>query len=220
MDTHDPNPDSKGTALPAPPEDGRVIASLGAPAAELEPPPCPNVADRPPADPPCCEHLVREYTAYVLNLVRRLEVFGADAEDIVQDVFIAVHTDFASYRGEASIKAWISGICVRKVQAYKRSAWRRRRTLRGVFECVRALGERGGADPHAGCIATESIELLRKALAKLPHRLREVFVLHDIEGLTMREITAALEIPLDTGYTRLHEARRRVIVMFRPEDRA
>jgi RNA polymerase sigma-70 factor (ECF subfamily) len=72
----------------------------------------------------------------------------------------------------------------------------------------------GSADTYAESNAllwqeTKS-ELLRQALERLPAEFREVIVLHELEGLTYREIASTVEIPLGTVMSRLARARQRL----------
>ena len=143
-----------------------------------------------------------EHSATVVRVLRRMGVAEADLEDLAQEVFVVVYRRWADFRGDSSIKTWICGIAARKAMGH-----RRRRSVRDEIPA----GDRPGG-PNAGQSdrAFEQLEQ-RQVLGALLERLdpdkREVFVLYELEEMTMKEVAATVEAPLHTCYSRLHAAR-------------
>lgn len=154
-------------------------------------------------------HVFRTHARYVLGLVRRLGVCERDAEDVAQEVFLAVHAGLARFEGRAKLKTWLCSICVHKVQDYRRQAFRRRETVTAepvpltAAEVVRYEIAR-----------KEHVRLLEDLLGRLSEGQRQVFVLYEVEGLSMAEAARVLECPLFTAYGRLRTARREVRAYF------
>jgi RNA polymerase sigma-70 factor, ECF subfamily len=138
----------------------------------------------------------------VWRALRRLGVRDADLEDVCQEVFVVVHERWAEFRGDSSTHTWIYGIALRKALAYRRSAHARRATsLEPGDEPVIA------PDQQRHLERAHARQVLQAALDQLDDGQREVFVLFELEQLAMREVAAALGLPLQTCYSRLYAAR-------------
>jgi RNA polymerase sigma-70 factor (ECF subfamily) len=129
---------------------------------------------------------------------------AADVEDLVQEVFLAAQRALPGFRGEAKVTTWLYGIASRTVLVHLRKRWRYRR-LRD------ALGLHIAATPASSTMPLETRDTLRqvwRCLARLSPKKRAVYVLCEIEGIAGEEVAAALGLPLNTVWTRLHHARR------------
>jgi RNA polymerase sigma-70 factor (ECF subfamily) len=155
------------------------------------------------------------HAGYVLGLLRRLGVASRDLEDVAQEVFVTVHAKLPAFEGRSQLKTWLCGICLRKAAEYRRKAYRRRE--------LPTSDEPQGT--HTEPLAEEELlrrqraELLLQALASLPDKQREVFVLYELEELPMLEVARALRCPRFTAYTRLRAARASVRAFFEREQR-
>jgi RNA polymerase sigma-70 factor (ECF subfamily) len=150
-----------------------------------------------------------QHGRFVVRSVRRMGVREADVEDVAQEVFIVLHRRLRDYNGKTPIRSWIFGIIFRVVSEYRRR-WRVRREY--ITE----------HPPEPSTTSTEAelrsqLTLLEGALSKLDDGQRSVFVLYELEGMKMRDISTALEIPLFTAYTRLRKARKVILRELRPE---
>jgi RNA polymerase sigma-70 factor (ECF subfamily) len=142
------------------------------------------------------------YAPYVLGLVRRLGVRDAEVEDVAQEVFIVVHRQLPQFEGRSSVKTWLCGITLRTVANHRRKVMRRREAS---FE---ASGElQIEADQATLLERRDDASTLQHALDRLSPKLREVFVLYEIEELPMADVARSLGCPRFTAYTRLHAAR-------------
>lgn len=146
----------------------------------------------------------RAYAAYVLGLLRRLGVHEADVEDVAQEVFVVVHAQLAGFEGRSTLKTWICGICIRKVSEYRRKAHRRREVMLAVVPEGEAPSD--GQDQQLE--QKQQAALLQQGLSRLSDKQLQVFMLYEIEELSMAEVAHALGCPRFTAYTRLHAARR------------
>jgi RNA polymerase sigma-70 factor (ECF subfamily) len=153
---------------------------------------------------------IREFAPFVWRALRRLGVHERDAADVCQEVFMVVHQKIAEFEGRSSLRAWVYGICVRKAADYRKKASRR-------YEIVTdALPERVANDNPLDAVAGAQERLLiDRALSELDEGRRAVFVLYEIEGLTMAEVAEAVGCPVQTAYSRLHSARDAIAVAIR-----
>ena len=141
-------------------------------------------------------------------MLGRLGVAKADLPDVSQEVFLIVYRRLGDYDGRAPVLAWIYGICLRQAADYRKRAHRR-------HEEVREPPETGvPADQPRNIALARARARLQAALAALDDDKREVFVLYELEELTMKEIAAITHCSLQTGYSRLHAARKAVATAF------
>jgi RNA polymerase sigma-70 factor (ECF subfamily) len=132
------------------------------------------------------------------------------AADLVQEVFIRAWQGLGTFRGEAAFGTWLHRLAVNVVLQLARGDTRRRRRV--VVEGD--LPEPGLEAPGADRDVALRLDL-EDAVATLPHVLREVFVLHDVEGYRHEEIGALLDLPVGTCRSHLFRARRRLREMLR-----
>lgn len=156
--------------------------------------------------PSCLRQAVREYSRYVIGLLGRLGVASADVEDVAQEVYLAIHAQLPSFEARSSFKTWLCGVCRHKAADYRRKRARRHGLASSRPPEVAPESE----CPQGQLLEREAKEVLRQALARLPEEQLEVFVLHAVEDLPMKDVATLLSCPLDTAYTRYRVALQRV----------
>ena len=147
----------------------------------------------------------KAHHAFVWRILRHLGVAAADLDDVLQEVFVVVHRRLADYREQDKMRAWLYAICTRVVRDHRRRVARRHEELREVPDASHQPSQ-------ASAVADQqALWLAQRMLNALPDKQRAVFVLHEIEQLSMPEIALAVECPLPTAYARLRKARERVL---------
>lgn len=147
------------------------------------------------------ERLFRRFHQPVFNLARRMLASEAAADEVVQDTFVEVLRKISTYRADAPLGGWIRRIAVNFCLMQLRSAWYRRALPLSV------VGETAGhEDPSRAGPASD----LSRALACLPARTRAVVWLHDVEGMTHREIGAAMGKTASFSKSQLARAHERL----------
>jgi RNA polymerase sigma-70 factor (ECF subfamily) len=147
------------------------------------------------------ETLYESEFAYVWHSLRRLGIRDADLPDLSHDVFVKAFSSFAEYDPARPLRPWLFGIALRVASDFRRLA----RHQREVFG--RSLDRPDQARNAAERIeATEDRQLVLKILDELEISRRVVFVMHELNGHSVREISDALEVPLNTVYSRLRLA--------------
>lgn len=119
------------------------------------------------------------------------------AEDAFQETFVKAWRQMDSFRGESSMKTWLSRIAVNTCRDTLRSGWFR---LMKKSEPVESLFDL--AAPQK-----EETASVRDAVLALPGKYREVIVLYYDQGMNTREIADALHLPINSVSTRLRRAR-------------
>jgi len=170
-----------------------------------------QVASIPLASPTeSVEQLFRDHGAFVWRSLRRFGLSESDADDLCQEVFVVVFRRLHEFEHRSSLRTWLYGISVRVALAHRRRA-RTQRELPTESPPEIATSE----GPHDQLADREARALLDRALDALDDDKRAVFVLYEIEQLSMNEIAGALECPLQTAYSRLHAARDQVQAFLR-----
>jgi len=142
---------------------------------------------------------------YVWNTLRRMGVPESDVEDLTHEVFIQVGRHLADYDPTRPARAWLFGFAFRIACRERRRAYHRYETHREAPDAIESADPR--ALPDEELAASRDRQLVLDALAAVPIDRRAVFVLYEIDGLPMDEISRSLGIPLNTGYSRLRVAR-------------
>jgi RNA polymerase sigma-70 factor, ECF subfamily len=156
---------------------------------------------------PDFEVIYQQYFDFVWSSAKRLGVDEGSMDDVVQEVFIVVHSRLHTVQQPESLRSWIYGIVRRTVSGHRRSnRVKRARDTQLVVE--QASLNRPAASPHEQAEQAGDVALLNSLLAGLDEAKREVFELVEIEELSVPEAAAALEIPLNTAYSRLRAARQ------------
>jgi RNA polymerase sigma-70 factor, ECF subfamily len=149
--------------------------------------------------------LFRTYAGFVFRVLLRLGVAQSDVDDVTQEVFLGVHRNLARFEGRCSVRTWIYGICHRRAVDY-----RRRARVRPGLASDPDVELPGSLNQEQDYFATEAKLSLDRALSTLDDDKRAVFVLFEIEGIPMDEVAEIVGCPLQTAYSRLYAARKKV----------
>ena len=147
----------------------------------------------------------------------------SEAEEAVQDGYMKAFNAIKTFAGTSSLSTWLTRIVVNEALDRRRRAQKRSRMLNQ--ESVLVLEEyreklMAGSDSHSPekiLMRRQIAKLLETAIARLPDTFRPVFVLREIEGLSVEDTAEALQIPEETVKTRLFRARRRLQKELDPE---
>jgi len=155
------------------------------------------------------EAVVLPHLSAAYGLARYLTRNDADADDVVQEAFLRAFRYFGGFRGEASQgRAWVIAI-VRNMA----HTWRHRyRVDAAALEFDETAHSEATADEHPESLLArrDSRAALAQVLDGLPHDLREVIVLREIEGLSYKEMSEVVDVPIGTIMSRLSRARKRL----------
>jgi RNA polymerase sigma-70 factor, ECF subfamily len=160
-----------------------------------------NVARR-PAAPDAEVVLDGVFEQHYARLVRNLTVLGGDrdaAADAVQEAFVQAHLRWGQVGRYDDPVGWIRRVAINRLRTAHRGRVRGLRALRGVEAAVEAEQARGtGADDRVDLTA---------ALERLPVRQRTAVVLFYLEGLSVAETAATMEVTSGSVKTHLSRAR-------------
>lgn len=154
---------------------------------------------------PSFPEIFQAYSPFVWRVLVRLGVARADVDDVAQEVFMSLHQSLPSFEGRCSLRTWVYGICRRRAADY-----RRRAAVRPDAYGGEPADRSSDATQERGLLLLEARDHMLRVLDELDDDKRTAFVLFDIEGLTMEEVAEIVTCPLQTAYSRLYAARRKV----------
>lgn len=136
------------------------------------------------------------------------------AEDLVQDVFLALPALIHRLDACSSLRSFLLGIAANRARHYRRS-WRRRLNF---AERLMSEPTPPSESPEHTSERKKLADLLAKAMDALPFDHRVTFVLREVEGLSAREVAQSLKIPEATVRTRVYHARLKLRALLNVEE--
>ena len=174
----------------------------------------PDLVGRPAAE--AIPQLLDRYGARLYALGRRLCRSADDAEDLVQETFLAAFRAWDRFEGRSKASTWLYTIAGRVCQRLHRKRAGEPDRVASLDELL-PFGESGVPDPDLGAdspvgeqLRREGRERLEAAIAALPLEARLPLVLKEILGLPLATIAEVLDAPEGTVKSRLHRARLRL----------
>lgn len=166
-----------------------------------------SMADQPLPNRSAARDFDAVYAAHAAMVWRWLERLGvprAHVADAAQDVFVVVYRKLDSFEQRSSLKTWLFGITLRVA-----SDVQRRLARRPTAPLPAALADGTLEAPYEARVRTEAVETLYRLLDELPAEQRAVFVLVELEQMSVPEAAAAVGCNVHTVTSRLKVARKR-----------
>lgn len=148
----------------------------------------------------------RDHLDFVWRILRRLGVRDDELQDTAQDVLVAAVRNRASFEGRASFTTWLFGIAQNIVLARRRATSRR---IAGIQRFEIAQRRALQTDPMEVLDEhRDAMRVLDLLLAQLPEDKRSLYILVDIEKVSIVDIAAESGVNVNTLHTRLRSARK------------
>ncbi|MFO0639589.1 MAG: RNA polymerase sigma factor [Polyangiaceae bacterium] len=151
----------------------------------------------------------------VQRLVFRMMGARSDLDDVVQEVFIQVFRSLRDFRGQAKFSTWLHRVTVNVVLMQRRAA--KSRPTYAEEAPADVVADEGQVLPDEDAARRERMRAFGRLLDRLAEKKRDVFVLHELEGMSPAEISEIVGAPVLTVRTRLFYARRELEQMWKDE---
>jgi len=155
------------------------------------------------------ETIYKETSSFVYNVALRINRNSFDAEEVVQNVFMKVHSNLKNFAFRSTFKTWLYRITVNTaINVYRKTSGEQRRMV-DYEEVSQTLSE----DPLAcqGLAKSDDEARLNRILGGLSPKHRACIILREIEGLSYGEIARILKVPINTVRSRLKRARQALL---------
>jgi RNA polymerase sigma-70 factor, ECF subfamily len=153
------------------------------------------------------EDIFLPYLDAAYNLARWMIQHEQDAQDIVQEAYLRAFKGFSQFRGGDS-RCWFLTIVRNTAHNRLRRQYTERKFISYDEQIQPGIPLAIGLEDEL--VAKGRQEQLQITLERLPPEFRETIILHELEGLSYKELAAALHIPVGTVMSRLSRARRRL----------
>ncbi len=157
-----------------------------------------------PAQVPSFQAVYETYFDFVWASAHRFGIEPPEMEDLVQDVFIVIHSRVHTLQNPQALRSWIYGIVRRTASNYRRA----KSTHARPSSLDSSRDESPDPTPLEQTERNAKRELLVSLLNQLDEPKREIFALVEIHELSVPEAAELLGIPLNTAYSRLRAARQ------------
>lgn len=156
--------------------------------------------------------ILHRYEGKVYRLAYRMTGSVADAEDLTQDIFLAIYRSLPRFRGDSSLSTWIYRVAMNHCMDFRR---RTRLESLSLDENLLIVTNSWQENPLEAATKEELGREVEAALARLAPHHREVVILHELHGLTYGEVAEVLQIPVGTVKSRLSNAFRQLRELLR-----
>ena len=163
-------------------------------------------------DADAVRRIIKHHNQRLYRLVRAVIRNNADAEDVLQEAYLRAFAHLQGFNGEASLSTWLSRIALNTALMRLRAEKRLKRAAPPAgptqAEIIPFPLASSIEDPERLMAQRQLLHLVEEATDALPEAFRLVFVARVIEGLSVEEAAALLDLPPATVKTRLHRARK------------
>jgi RNA polymerase sigma-70 factor (ECF subfamily) len=151
------------------------------------------------------EILMRRYNQRLFRVARGIARADADAEDVVQQAYVSAYTNLAQFGGAAAFSTWLTRIVIN--EALSRTRKRTRLAEVDIEEHDVTSFKPATATPEDQLSRRETGAILEHAIDQLPEGYRVVFMMREVEQLSVAETAACLELSEENVKVRLHRAK-------------
>ncbi len=159
--------------------------------------------------------LWKEFSDHVRAFIRQKVSNDADAEDVLQDIFIRIHQGIDSLRDEDKVQSWVFGIARRALADYYRKKGRDREEAAGAEP---APEEEAGDGPELNLndfdgdhdVHEEVLSWLIPMIEEIPKKYRVPLEMADVQGKTQQEVADELGLSLSGAKSRVQRAREKL----------
>ena len=155
------------------------------------------------------EILMRRYNQTLYRAVRSYLDRREDVEDAMQDTYIKAYSKLDQFKGDAAFSTWLVRIGINEaLQRLRKSRTMHVHSDPDVrMEQLQQLPDNGQMNPEQSTIQGENRRLMEQAIDKLPEPYRAVYMLREVEGMNVAEVSQCLEITEANVKVRLHRAK-------------
>jgi RNA polymerase sigma-70 factor (ECF subfamily) len=165
-----------------------------------------------PREPAAFEAVMRRYNPRLFRVARAILKEDAAAEDALQEAYVHAYQQLDTFRGDADMGTWLTRIVINQALMQLRKQKRERVVVPFPVESAESprtdqFPDTRAESPSDATLRAEVRRIIERRVDELPVAFRTVFVMREIEEMTVQETAACLGVPEATVRTRLFRAR-------------
>lgn len=153
------------------------------------------------------EILLRRYNQILYRTVRSYLNDESEIEDVMQDTYINAFQKLYQFNNKASFSTWLIRIGINEALQKNRKLTKVRMRTTSLEEKTYQLPDNTSMNQENKIAQTEKANFIERAFEKLPEKYRLVFMLNEVEGMNISEISDCLKISPSNVKVRLHRGR-------------
>lgn len=158
--------------------------------------------------------LVIKYQHKIIQLVNRYIKDPSEAQDVAQEAFIKAYRALGNFRGDSAFYTWLYRIAINTAKNYLLSRSRRysdyQVDVQDAEQVENAPQLKGMDTPEYLLMNDDIVDVIKKAIEKLPEEMRTAIMLREFEGMSYEEIAQTMECPVGTVRSRIFRAREAI----------
>jgi len=156
------------------------------------------------------EILMRRHNELLFRTVRSYFNQDTDVEDIMQDAYIKAYQKLYQFKNESTFSTWLVRIGINEALQRKRKLKNQRTTALEYESGVLQIADTSFMNPENNTIYRESAAFIEKAVDTLPQKYKTIFILREVEGMEIPEISKSLDLTISNVKVRLFRARNMI----------
>ncbi|PVW12408.1 RNA polymerase sigma factor [Marixanthomonas spongiae] len=153
------------------------------------------------------EILMRRHNELLYRTIRSYIDIEADVEDIIQDTYVKAFQKLYQFKNEAKFSTWLIRIGINEALHRKRKSKKHKTVDITKENGTLQIADMSFMNPESKSIYKDSKAFIEKAVDALPHKYKIVYMLKEVEGMEISEISESLDLTNSNVKVRLHRAR-------------
>ncbi|MFL5730967.1 MAG: RNA polymerase sigma factor [Cytophagaceae bacterium] len=153
------------------------------------------------------EEIIRKYNQRLYRIARSFIKNEDEIEDVMQETYIKAYMNLKQFEGKSQFSTWLTRILINQANLSLNKEKRVRTHIAVSAEDVPDINYSSEPTPDQNLMNDELKKYLEQSIDELPDGLRSVYMMREVEGLSVQETSDALSISIENVKTRLHRAK-------------
>jgi RNA polymerase sigma-70 factor, ECF subfamily len=153
------------------------------------------------------EGIIRKYNQRLYRIARSFIKNEDEIEDVMQETYIKAYLHLKQFEGKSQFSTWLTRILINQANLSLNKEKRVRALISNSSDDIPDIKSSNEPGPDQNLMNGEMKKYLEQAIDELPDTLRSVYIMREVEGLSVNETAEALSLSIENVKTRLHRAK-------------
>jgi RNA polymerase sigma-70 factor (ECF subfamily) len=153
------------------------------------------------------EGIIRKYNQRLYRIARSFIKNEDEIEDVMQETYIKAYLHLKQFEGKSQFSTWLTRILINQANLSLNKEKRVRALISNSSDDIPDIKSSNEPGPDQNLMNGEVKKYLEQAIDELPDTLRSVYIMREVEGLSVNETAEALSLSIENVKTRLHRAK-------------